>query len=351
MSKEAHEVLHLKIQRGVEPNTITYNSLMDGYCLHGKTGDVRKALEFVKARGNEPDVFTYNILINGYRKSKRIDVALELFKNMSREGLILNTITYNTIIGGLCDAGRPLDACVLLDEIQNQGQSQDIFTYAALLNCLCKNTRVDESHDKWSGKINEANDLLRKMKEHGCLPNGCTYNVIVRGIFLINETSGEIQLLQAMVNSGFSADASTMDLVGRTYTATVAANDQNQRRNDRVKGRNQHMKQGKTYAKALASSNQIQRENGKVEELDVVSRDWSRVVVCTREKLWDKWSDIQTSLNKIYNINIALHPFQLDKAVFRCKDEEESYMLGKKRVLFITCLFTIKLQKQNQIDD
>ena len=31
---KAKEVFDGMIQRGIEPNTVTYNSLIEGYCLH-----------------------------------------------------------------------------------------------------------------------------------------------------------------------------------------------------------------------------------------------------------------------------------------------------------------------------
>ena len=33
---EANEVFSVMIQRGIEPNTVTYSSLIDGYCLQNK---------------------------------------------------------------------------------------------------------------------------------------------------------------------------------------------------------------------------------------------------------------------------------------------------------------------------
>ena len=33
MFSEANEVFSVMIQRGIEPNTVTYSSLIDGYCL------------------------------------------------------------------------------------------------------------------------------------------------------------------------------------------------------------------------------------------------------------------------------------------------------------------------------
>ncbi|KAM7507519.1 hypothetical protein LguiA_017972 [Lonicera macranthoides] len=51
--------------------------------------------------------------------------------------------------------------------------------------------------------------------------------------------------------------------------------------------------------------------------------DWNRMIVCTRERLWDGWADIQESLNKKFNRCFVLKPFQPDKAMFYCEDKNE----------------------------
>ncbi|CAL2264527.1 unnamed protein product [Prunus armeniaca] len=51
------------------------------------------------------------------------------------------------------------------------------------------------------------------MEEKGCSPDGCTYNTIIRGFISNNETSRAMVLIQQMVGNGFSADASTTELI------------------------------------------------------------------------------------------------------------------------------------------
>ncbi|KAM7473425.1 hypothetical protein LguiB_020668 [Lonicera macranthoides] len=58
--------------------------------------------------------------------------------------------------------------------------------------------------------------------------------------------------------------------------------------------------------------------------------EWKRVVVCSRESVWDSWRCIQNSLNKFYKTNFQLKPFLIDKAMFICNSEEEAEMYGKK---------------------
>ncbi|PQM34646.1 putative pentatricopeptide repeat-containing protein [Prunus yedoensis var. nudiflora] len=64
-----------------------------------------------------------------------------------------------------------------------------------------------------AGLTSEAEKLLVEMDEKGCSTNDCTYNTIIRGLINNNEISKATVLIQQMVEKGFSADASTMELI------------------------------------------------------------------------------------------------------------------------------------------
>ena len=76
---KAKEVFGVMTRRGIEPNTVTYSCLIDGYCLQNKMDDAVKTFNMMVERGCLPNLFSYNILINGYCKNKRIDEAMHLF--------------------------------------------------------------------------------------------------------------------------------------------------------------------------------------------------------------------------------------------------------------------------------
>ncbi|KAK9292206.1 hypothetical protein L1049_020168 [Liquidambar formosana] len=85
----AQSVVEIMIQRGVEPNTVTYTTLMDGYCLRGQIDEALKVIDVMLHKGCSPHVMNYNILINGYCKIKKIDEAMSLFQEMLAKDLFL----------------------------------------------------------------------------------------------------------------------------------------------------------------------------------------------------------------------------------------------------------------------
>lgn len=47
------------------------------------------------------------------------------------------------------------------------------------------------------------------MEDGGCLPDGCCYNVIIQGFLRHKELAKASQLIDEVVDKGFSADATT----------------------------------------------------------------------------------------------------------------------------------------------
>ncbi|GAV63205.1 PPR_2 domain-containing protein [Cephalotus follicularis] len=84
----------------------------------------------------------------------------------------------------------------------------DVITCTIMINGLCK-----------EGLPNEAYDLFRKMEDYGCVPNSCSYNTIIKGFFRNNDASIAMQLLEEMVNRGFSADVSTIEMILNLFTS------------------------------------------------------------------------------------------------------------------------------------
>nr|XP_009772729.1 PREDICTED: pentatricopeptide repeat-containing protein At2g13420, mitochondrial-like [Nicotiana sylvestris] len=83
---------------GIDPDIITYNSLIDGIGEHGELDDMVYLYEEMKKVGCFPDVITYNTLINYFFQSGRMVLAFKNLHEMKKSGLNPNVVTYNTFI-------------------------------------------------------------------------------------------------------------------------------------------------------------------------------------------------------------------------------------------------------------
>ncbi|KAL6200593.1 hypothetical protein ACLB2K_030374 [Fragaria x ananassa] len=165
-------MIETMIERHIEPDTITYNSLMDGYGLRGQMDEVKQVFDLMVQKGSMVDVRSCNTLINGYCKQKKVDEAYKVFKNMTSWELVPDT------------------ALELLRELEGKKLELNITTY----NIIIKE------------------DLLRAMEEKGISPDGWTSNLLVQGFINYDEAARAVELIKEMRKKGYSADASTMEL-------------------------------------------------------------------------------------------------------------------------------------------
>ncbi|KAL1187662.1 Pentatricopeptide repeat-containing protein [Cardamine amara subsp. amara] len=72
------------IRRSVDPNIFTYNSLINGLCMHNRLDEAKQMFEFMVSKDCLPDVVAYNTLINGFCKSKSRGRYGTLQRNVSK---------------------------------------------------------------------------------------------------------------------------------------------------------------------------------------------------------------------------------------------------------------------------
>ncbi|KAK2973887.1 hypothetical protein RJ640_013941 [Escallonia rubra] len=78
----------------------------------------------------------------------------------------------------------------------------DVKAYTVMMNGLCQ-----------QGLLDEAKELLVKMEENRCIPNDFTYNTIVKGFLKRERYREATTLLDEMLARGFTADATTSEIV------------------------------------------------------------------------------------------------------------------------------------------
>ncbi|KAB1226952.1 hypothetical protein CJ030_MR1G022254 [Morella rubra] len=153
MVSEAKEVLDVMIHKGIEPNVVTYSSLIDTF---GKEGLITKAKE------------VFDVMIH---KGIEPNMRQRLYREMSRCRIIPDLVTHNTLIGGLCRVGRPQAAVELLRKMLQFGQHPDHQTYAILLDGLCKNKL-----------LTQAMTLFQQMEDKKLELPIVVYNILIDGM-------------------------------------------------------------------------------------------------------------------------------------------------------------------------
>merc|ERR550514_1783909 len=85
----------------VEPDVITYSTLVKGYCNAGDVDKAFKVLAEMKCDGKlTPGEILYNSLLDGCAKQNRVDDAVRLLKDMRESGVVPSNFTMS-IMGKL----------------------------------------------------------------------------------------------------------------------------------------------------------------------------------------------------------------------------------------------------------
>merc|ERR1740138_1752014 len=82
----------------LEPDLITYSTLLKGYC---HIGDLDKALQIadtIKSKGLRCDELVYNTLMDGCVRANDLSAGIGLFAEMTHSGMIPSTITHSILV-------------------------------------------------------------------------------------------------------------------------------------------------------------------------------------------------------------------------------------------------------------
>merc|ERR1719301_306855 len=85
--------------QGIEPNVITYSTMLKGHC---QTGDMQAAFEILEKMKKDgrmkPDEIMYNSLLDGCAQANLVDEAMKLLEEMQREGVKPSNFTLSILV-------------------------------------------------------------------------------------------------------------------------------------------------------------------------------------------------------------------------------------------------------------
>nr|VDD47358.1 unnamed protein product [Brassica oleracea] len=132
--------------------------MIGSLCSRGKLDLALKVFDQLLSDNCQPTVITYTILIEATMLDGGVDEALKLLDEMLSRGLKPDMFTYNTIIReiALLNQGKWEEGEKLMSKMFSDKCEPNVVTYSILITTLCRD-----------GKIDEALNLLRLMKEKG----------------------------------------------------------------------------------------------------------------------------------------------------------------------------------------
>ncbi|QCD96775.1 pentatricopeptide repeat-containing protein At1g77405 [Vigna unguiculata] len=161
------------------PDTFTYTILISSYCRYGRLTGCRKAtrrriyeagrlFRWMLFRGLVPDVVTYNALIDGCCKTLRVERALELFDDMKTRGVVPNRVTYGSFIryySAVNEIDKGVEMLRQMQRLRHGVPSSS--SYTPIIHALCE-----------AGRVVEAWGFLVELVDGGSVPREYTYGLV-----------------------------------------------------------------------------------------------------------------------------------------------------------------------------
>merc|ERR1719301_447708 len=106
---------------------------------------VSQLLEDMKTNRVDPDIITYSTIVKGYCNSGDVDRAFQVLKEMKRDGIYApDEILYNSLLDGCARQGRVDQALRLLEDMRCSGVAPSNFTLSILVKLLGRSRRLNQ---------------------------------------------------------------------------------------------------------------------------------------------------------------------------------------------------------------
>ena len=104
-------------EEGIEPNEITFNSLIDACAQIGDIDRANRWFRCMGTNGIEPNIITVSAMLNACAKSKDAvswELAVAFFRDMSKKSIQPDEITFASMLN-VCANARHKDPTYVLD--------------------------------------------------------------------------------------------------------------------------------------------------------------------------------------------------------------------------------------------
>merc|ERR1719359_2791315 len=175
-------------ESGIDPNVITYSTMLKGHCQAGDIQTAFSILEDMKTNTKlKPDEIMFNSLLDGCALNNLVQEGMKLLAQMENEGVKPSNFTLSILVK-MMNRSRKLDeAFNIVTRITEQYRFKpNVHVYTNLIQACVSNRQLQRGVDT----------LLQMVKER-IQPDNRTYTVLVRGCLSANSLEQAVGILRA----------------------------------------------------------------------------------------------------------------------------------------------------------
>merc|ERR1719145_143564 len=126
----------------------TYNTLIDACARNCQMVRVPKFLDEMSKLKVEPNVITYSTILKGYCQENRLEKAFQLLDEMKlTKDFRPDEIAYNTLLDGCARHGLFERGMGLLQDMEDAGVAPSNFTLSVLVKLANRSHRVEKAFE------------------------------------------------------------------------------------------------------------------------------------------------------------------------------------------------------------
>mmetsp|Transcript_29286 Transcript_29286/g.77388 ORF Transcript_29286/g.77388 Transcript_29286/m.77388 type:complete len:1025 (+) Transcript_29286:162-3236(+) len=206
------EMLAHKLQFSI----VTFNTLIDACARSCEMGRIPALLEEMSKQGIEPNVITYSTVLKGYCTEHRLDKAFEVLDDMKKSKKFMpDEVTYNTLLDGCARHGLYDRGMSVLDDMLESGVVPSNFTLSVLVKL------ANRSHQPEKAFL-IVKDLCEK---YNLRPNSHVYSNLVHACTAHGDLRKGMEVLEQMLGEHIRPDSRTYALLARACLEKREVND------------------------------------------------------------------------------------------------------------------------------
>ncbi|XP_038686470.1 pentatricopeptide repeat-containing protein At2g13600-like [Tripterygium wilfordii] len=225
-----------------EKNTVSYNTMIVGYCENGEISRAREFFDQMDAAGIKKDIISWNSMLSGFVDNFMYEEALSMFSDLLMvEELESDSFTLGSVLTACADMASLRQGKEIHSYAIAKGLHCNTFVGGALVEMYCKcqdleaaQMAFDEITENdtatWNAlvsgyarcnQIESMQDLLQKMKRDGYEPNIYTWNGIIAGHVENGHHDMAMQLFSELQASDMKPDIYTIGIILPTCSRLI----------------------------------------------------------------------------------------------------------------------------------
>jgi len=195
--------------------------VIDACARGGRLDSAAQVLELATTMGLEPDRITYSTLVKGFCIAGEIDQGLAVMKSSERRGLPADVFMYNTVMDHCTNMGRLDQVDKLYAEMLERNCAPTNFTLGVLVKRYGRDNKLDKAFEmvdtlppKYGFKPNtqemtclisaclmnkqlpRALQVYKRMQAYGPGPDGVTYERLITGLLRAGKVQQACEILR-----------------------------------------------------------------------------------------------------------------------------------------------------------